>query len=524
MPRITKIEATVDMMTHRPVQSVNRRKTAGYARVSTGNEEQATSYEAQVAYYTKFIKSHPEWEFVDIYADDGISGTSTKRREGFNKMIEDALAGKIDLILTKSISRFARNTVDTLMYIRDLKDHGIEVYFEKENIWTFDSKGEVLITIMSSLAQEESRSISENVTWGKRKRFEDGKYSVAFKHFLGYDRGENGEFVINPEQAEIVKDIYRMFLEGATLNLICKDLMKRGIKTPAGKDKWQTSTVLSILTNEKYKGAALLQKYYTVSFISHKTKVNRGELPRYYVDKAHEPIIRPEDWDIVQEEIATRKKLGRAISSTSFMSCKLICEDCGGFYGAKVWHSNDQYRKVIYQCNHKYKGDEKCRTPHITEDELKELFLKAHNTYMNDRERLIADALIMCDTWSDTGRLESQLSKKKTALRETEELYRLLVTQNASSTGTADFASKEKQLYSEFVQLNEEVTKLSDKLAEIQNRRTRLLNHIQAIREKPLVLTEWNSTLWVVMIDHCVIHRDKSVTFVFRDGTEIIEK
>jgi DNA invertase Pin-like site-specific DNA recombinase len=511
------------MMTHRPVQSMKKRKTAGYARVSTGNEEQATSYEAQVAYYTKFIKSHPEWEFVDIYADDGISGTSTKKREGFNRMIEDALAGKIDLILTKSISRFARNTVDTLMYIRDLKDHGIEVYFEKENIWTFDSKGEVLLTIMSSLAQEESRSISENVTWGVRKRFEDGSYSVAYKNFLGYDKGEDGKFVINPEQAKIVKHIYQMYLEGATVNMICKDLMDKGIKSPAGKDKWRTSTVLSILTNEKYKGAALLQKSYTVSFISHKTKVNRGELPRYYVDQAHDPIIRPEDWDIVQEEIATRKKLGRAISGTSFMSCKLICEDCGSFYGAKVWHSNDPYRKVIYQCNHKYKGEEKCATPHITEDEIKEMFLKAYNTYMSDRDRVINDAMFLCDTLSDTGRLESQLAKKKDALRETEELYRLLVTQNAQNTGTSDFATKEKQLYTEYIQLSETVNELSEKLAGIQNRRTRLLNHIQSLNNKPLILTEWKSTLWVTMIDHCVIHRDKSVTFVFRDGTEIPE-
>ena len=523
MPRITVIKPTIDRMTHQPVQTVKKRKTAAYARVSTGNEEQATSYEAQVAYYTKFIKSNPKYEFVDVYADDGISGTSTKNRKRFNEMIEDALAGKIELILTKSISRFARNTVDTLMNIRKLKEHGVEVYFEKENIWTFDSKGEVLLTIMSSLAQEESRSISENVTWGKRKRFEDGKYSVGYKHFLGYDRGENGEFIINPEQAETVKRIYRLFLEGYPANLICRDLESWGIKTPAGKDKWQASTILSILTNEKYKGAALLQKYYVTDFMTHRSKKNKGELPRYFIEQAHEAIITPEDWDIVQEEIAARKRVGRAISAQSFMSCKLICEDCGWFYGSKVWHSTDPYRKVIYRCNKKYSGETKCRTPHLTEAEVKEMFLKAYNEYMSDRDRIIDDAMMLCDTLSDTSELESRLNTRKKELQGTGELYRLLITQNAPSTGTADFQSQEKKLYKEYTRLDEEVAELSEKLTQIRNRRTRLLNHIQAIREKPLVLSEWDSTLWVVMIDHCVVHRDKTVTFVFRDGTEITQ-
>ena len=409
------------------------------------------------------------------------------------------------------------------MNIRKLKDHGVEVYFEKENIWTFDSKGEVLLTIMSSLAQEESRSISENVRWGKRKCFKDGKYSVAYKHFLGYDRGENGEFIINTEQAEVVRSIYRLFLDGYTASMICKDLECRGIKTPAGKNKWQASTVFSILTNEKYKGSALLQKSFCASYISHKTVKNRGEMPMYLIDKGHDPIIEPADWDIVQEEIAARKRVGRAISAQSFMSSKLICEDCGSFFGAKVWHSTDKYRRVIYRCNNKYNGEDKCGTPHITEAEIQELFLRAYNDYMSDRERIIADATLMCDTLSDTGELETRLDERKSELRETTELYRLLIKQNATATGTEDFQSQENKLYKKYVRLDEEVKKLSEKLTEIQNRRNRLLNHIQAIREKPLILDVWDNTLWVIMIDHCVVHRDKAVTFVFRDGTEIKE-
>ena len=215
-----------------------------------------------------------------MYSDEGISGTSTKRREGFNRMVEDALAGKIGLILTKSVSRFARNTVDSLTTIRKLKEHGTEVYFEKENIWTFDSKGELLLTIMSSLAQEESRSISLNVTWGQRKRFADGKATVPFGRFLGYDRGEHGELVINEEEADTVRIIYAEFLTGLSYTAIAKKLTELGIKSPAGNDVWNNSTVKSILSNEKYKGCALLQKGYTVDYLTKKRIKNDGAVPQ----------------------------------------------------------------------------------------------------------------------------------------------------------------------------------------------------------------------------------------------------
>ena len=214
MAMVITIPATRSRYTAVPINSRDKRKVAGYARVSTDHEEQQTSYEAQVDYYTNYINGREDWELVSVYTDEGISGTSTAKREGFNKMVADALDGRIDLIITKSVSRFARNTVDSLTTIRKLKDHKVECYFEKENIWTFDSKGELLLTIMSSLAQEESRSISENVTWGQRKRFADGKVTVPFKRFLGYDRGGDGNLVINEEQAAVVRRIYGFSCRG----------------------------------------------------------------------------------------------------------------------------------------------------------------------------------------------------------------------------------------------------------------------------------------------------------------------
>ena len=237
MPKnVRKIPASVNLYNAVPITNKKKRKVAAYARVSTDQEEQLTSYEAQVDYYTNYIKSRDDWEFVDVYTDEGISGTSTKHREGFNKMVKSALAGNIDLIITKSVSRFARNTVDSLTTIRKLKDIGCECYFEKESIWTFDGKGELPLTIMSSISQEEARSISENVTWGQRKRMADGKVSLAYSRFLGYDKGPDGKIVINPEQAKIVRMIYAFFLEGMSPHTIAKELTGRGIKTPTGKD------------------------------------------------------------------------------------------------------------------------------------------------------------------------------------------------------------------------------------------------------------------------------------------------
>lgn len=250
-PRVTVIPAKKDQLPINVLsgEAVKRLRVAAYARVSTNNEEQLTSYEAQVDYYTRYIQSKEEWEFVAVYTDEGISATNTKKREGFNRMVADALAGKIDLIITKSISRFARNTVDTLTTVRKLKEKGIEVFFEKENIHTLDGKGELLITIMSSLAQEESRSISENVTWGQRKRFADGKVSLPYGRFLGYKRGENGLPEIIEKEAQIVQLIFRLFLYGKAPSAIAAYLTGEGIPTPGGKTIWRSKTVESILTN-----------------------------------------------------------------------------------------------------------------------------------------------------------------------------------------------------------------------------------------------------------------------------------
>ena len=388
---VTTIPATLSKYAAEP-EIQKKRRVAGYARVSTELEEQQSSYMAQIEYYTGYIRQHSDWELVRIYTDEGISATNTRHRNGFNSMISDALDGKIDLIITKSVSRFARNTVDSLSTVRRLKDAGIEIYFEKENIWTLDSKGELLITIMSSLAQEESRSISENVTWGHRKRFADGKFSLAYSRFLGYDKGTDGNLVVNEDEAVTIREIYRLYLLGYSLNAIAKRLTSEKVVTPGGNRVWNQSTVRNILTNEKYKGDALLQKTYTVDFLTKKKKRNSGEVPQYYIENNHEPIIDPKTFELAQAvrlRSAVRTAEGGRYSGKSVFCGKIKCGDCGNFFSSRVWHSNTKYRKIVYQCSGKYKPLNTCFTGHMYEEELEGLFLRAMKRVFEQRGRIL---------------------------------------------------------------------------------------------------------------------------------------
>ena len=270
-------------------QFIRTTRVAAYARVSTSSLEQENSLEAQIDFYTKLVRTHPNWLLVNIYADEGISGVKYENRDEFNRMINDALDHKIDLILAKSISRFSRNTVDSLKHLRQLKAAGVGVYFEKEDINTLDAKGEFLITLMSCFAQEESRSISENVKWGHRKRMEDGKYSVPFSHFLGYDRGLDGSLTINPDEAKVVRLIYALSLYGLTSFRISTELAEFCISTVTGKKRWWESCIRSIITNEKYCGNALLQKKYVTDYLTKKEVKNKA-YPRKEHNRPFQPV------------------------------------------------------------------------------------------------------------------------------------------------------------------------------------------------------------------------------------------
>lgn len=524
MAKVTVIPSTINPITKLPNNGLQKRKVAGYARVSTILDEQSSSYQAQVDYYTNLIKRNPEWEFVEVYADEGISGTNTKRRGGFNQMMQDALDGKIDLILTKSVSRFARNTVDSLTFIRKLKEKGVEVFFEKENIYTFDSKGELLITIMASLAQEESRSISENVTWGKRKAFSDGKVSMPYKHFLGYKKGEDGRPTIDEKESLVVKEIYSLFLKyGYSTTKIAKEFNERGICTPSGKGKWTLTTVESILSNEKYKGDALLQKKYVVDFLTHKSKPNDGEIPQYYVENSHPAIIDKIEWDLVQAELERRKKLYKTYSSKNIFASKLVCEDCDSFFGRKIWHSNDEHRAIVYQCNGKFKNKEKrCNTPTLREEEIKAMFLEAYNHFVLDKTALVDDCKLMIETIANVSLIDEQISKQIEKMEELAQKVKELVSSNAS---TLDSQTDYINNYDRLCTMHSiEETRYKFLLKEKSGRLAKAKSmelFIESIKDKPDVIDSWNSDLWILLVDKAIVHHDKSITFVFKNMKEI---
>ena len=359
-------------------------RVAAYCRVSTESEEQASSYDAQIEHYTSYIQSKPEWELAGIFADDGITGTNTKKRDEFNRMIEDCLAGKIDMVITKSISRFARNTLDCLKYCRQLKDRGISVYFEKENINTMDSKGEVMLTIMASLAQQESQSLSQNVKLGMQYRFQQGEIQVNHNRFLGYTKNEDKELVIVPEEAETIKRIFREYLEGASLIQIARSLESDGILTGAGKKKWRPETIRKILQNEKHMGDALLQKTHTVDFLTKKRVENNGIVPQYYVENNHEAIIPKHLFLMVQEEMVRRANISaggkkRVYSSKYALSSIVFCANCGDIYRRVHWNNRGR-KSVVWRCvtRLEVKGSD-CSAPTVTEEILQKAVVEAIN-------------------------------------------------------------------------------------------------------------------------------------------------
>lgn len=525
MAKITVIPSTKNQHTQLPFGSLSFRKVAAYARVSTNTDEQYTSYEAQVNYYRKFIQERNDWKYTNVYADEGISGTNTKRRTEFNRMISDALEGKIDLIITKSISRFARNTLDTISFVRKLKDKGIELYFEKENLWTLDPKSELILTIMASIAQEESRSISQNVTWGKRVSFQEGKVSFAYKSFLGYKK-ENDKLVIDEDEAVIVKMIYRMFLvEGKTPSGIASYLTSLNIKTPMGKStKWTKNTIHSILRNEKYKGDALLQKKYTINYLNHTLVKNTGQIPQYYVENNHPAIIDRDMWEQVQIELTRRDELGAKYSSNGIFSSKLVCEDCGGFYGKKKWHSNSKYSRFVYQCNRKFdKGKETCHTPNLMEDDIKLKFIEAYNLSMKDKKRIIKDSTELIELLTDTTQIDKEVEDLNDEMLVISELLNKLIKENSKSIMTQDdYNKKFDELTNRYERTqkkhNESIKARDNKKVQALNLKS-FISNLKRVDDK---LSEWNEPIWMLMVKSAVVHRDKRITFRMNDGKEII--
>ena len=517
MATITMIPATKRVGNMAREEEAPKLRVAAYCRVSTDTDEQATSYDVQVEHYTEYIKKNPTWEFAGIYADDGISGTNTKKREEFNRLIDDCMGGRIDMIVTNSISRFARNTLDCLNYIRKLKDMNIPVYFEKEGINTLDAKGEVLLTIMASLAQQESQSLSQNVRLGLQYRYQQGKVQICTNRFLGYDKDEEGKLIINPEEAEVVRRIFREYLEGRSYYDIGKGLTADGIKTAAGSDFWLASTLRKILRNEKYIGDALLQKTVTTDFLTKKRVENKGIVPQYYVEGSHEAIIPKELYMMVQEEMVRRANLEtgtgkrRIYSGKYALSSIVFCAHCGDVFQRTHWNVRGR-KKIVWRCIsrlHKKDTEFNCPARTVTEVDLHAVVVQAvnevyakKNAYLPQLKENIRKVL-MDDNTGPVAEVDAKIADL-----EQEILKRTRARQDCDDLGKEVVGLREEKYWLQLEDANKE--SLRQKVKELE----------EFLTECEGQVTEYDDALVRKLIERITVH-DEHFVVEFKSGIEI---
>ena len=379
------------------VREIRKLRVAAYCRVSTELEQQQSSYDIQIEYYTRHIMQNPNWIFAGVFADDGRSATNTFRRDDFNQLMDQCLKGKVDMVITKSISRFARNTVDCISWVRKLKEKNVAVYFEKENLNTLDDSTEMILTILSSQAQEESRAISTNVKWGYARKFEKGESTRQRSY--GFRKAPTGEMCIVEEEAAVIRNMARWFLDGDSLERIKHRLEEAGIETTTGKKTWSTGTIYNILTNEKIMGDVLLQKTFTADYLTKRRVKNSGQQKQYYVKNHHEAIIPKAVYYKIQEEIARRSSLKKAgtrkgktaqgvYSSKYALTGIMVCNECGAHYRRTTWAKNGK-KVIVWRCiNRLEHGTKRCHeSPTLKEEVIQEAIMgKLHSLSIDQEE------------------------------------------------------------------------------------------------------------------------------------------
>lgn len=526
---LTIAPKTISELKGRPQES--KLRVCAYCRVSSGSEEQQASYETQVDYYTQYIKTRPEWDFAGVYADSGISGTGRIKRMGFNRMVKDCEAGKIDLIITKSISRFARNTADCLETVRFLKEIGVAVYFERENINTMDAEGEFVLSVMSSLAQEESRSFSENLRWSVQKRFRQGKVRVNTKRFLGYNSDGNGRLVINPKEAKIVKQIFSDYLAGKSMGRIAKVLQAEGLETVTGLSRWQESTIRGILSNEKYCGDVVLQKTFTEDYLTHKKRKNRGQLPMFHIQGNHTGIITKEEFDQVQLMIAERAaefgnfpKDRDKYARTYVFSGKIECGNCGAVFKRRIWNSKASTRQVVWQCGTYIKqGKKSCGMKAMDEVTLKKIFVRAVNRLIENKDDVLR--LFMVNVQKVLNGESNTPEKLDIDIQKVTERMKQLVRLQIKGVANVElFQNEYEELKLKLQNLRDvqvENLKERDRGDEIV-RRTKEIEGL--IRQRNKLLTEFDEQIYDALVEKVVVKSPTHLCFILRNGQVIEEQ
>ena len=512
-------------------------RVAAYCRVSTDSEEQLNSYEAQKTYYTQKIQDSPDWEMAGIYADEGISGTSLKKRTQFNKMITACKRGRIDLIITKSLSRFARNTVDCLDTVRLLKANGIGVYFEKENINTITESSEFLVTLFSGFAQAESESLSKNVTWGKEKSAKAGKVTFQYKKMLGYRKGADGQPEIVPEEAEIIRRIYHRYLDGCTLGKIKKELDEDGIPTAQGVECWSSAIIHNILTNEKYIGDALLLKTYVTDCITKKVKKNMGERPMYYVENDHPAIISRELFDLVQKEMTRRSSKRKVLQKSGktelgkysgkyALTELLVCGECGSPYKRVTWARNGK-KRIVWRCVSRLEfGMKYCQhSPTLDESRLHSAILAAMNDYAAVRQEICPDVLAMAEEAKQAltqagAKLLTLKRRLDEVSREQSDLLDLLLANMAD----ADLNARMKVLTDEKASLKEQILEAQQEEVGLAEQAAQRQKMWDSLMECSVGYTEFDDEFVRQIIQKITVEDAETIRIHFRDSDVVLEQ
>lgn len=517
-------------------EKYHQKRVAAYCRVSTDSEEQLTSYQNQVRVYTEMIAANKEWEFAGLYADEGISGTRADKRPEFQRMIRDCQNGKIDYIITKSVSRFARNTVECLEYVRSLKAQGIGIFFEEQNIDTLKNESELYLVIYAGFAQSESESISKHITWTYRKKFEEGKVSFQYKNFLGYRKGADSQPEIVPEEAAIVERIYEMFLAGQPVKVIAQTLQAEKIEIPGKNLSFSKNMIMNILRNEKYCGDCILQKTVTVDCISKTRKANQGEAPMYIVENNHPAIISREVFNRVQEELIRRQALRAKSDKTSITATGkyskyaltevLQCAECGSRYRRVTWTAHGR-KKIVWRCISRLDyGTKHCKDSITVEEEalhgavvraLNRFHAEDESTYLTLMKATIGEAIGI-----NGGSEEIDLlTRRIDALNK-----RMLDLVNETVAAGKDVESSEdefKDISDQIEQLNRRIAAIQESIHKDGSRQARLEEIQSIIAERNANETQYDDSIVRQMIECIKVHNDGKLTIIFGGGYEIEE-
>ena len=517
-------------------EKYHQKRVAAYCRVSTDSEEQLTSYQNQTRVYTEMIAANKEWEFAGLYADEGISGTRADKRPEFQRMIRDCQNGKIDYIITKSVSRFARNTVECLEYVRSLKAQGIGIFFEEQNIDTLKNESELYLVIYAGFAQSESESISKHITWTYRKKFEEGKVSFQYKNFLGYRKGADSQPEIVPEEAAIVERIYEMFLAGQPVKVIAQTLQAEKIEIPGKNLSFSKNMIMNILRNEKYCGDCILQKTVTVDCISKTRKANQGEAPMYIVENNHPAIISREVFNRAQEELSRRNSLRLQSDKTAVtangryskyaLTEVLHCAECGSRYKRVTWNIRGK-KKIVWRCVSRLDyGKKYCKNSITAEEEalhgavvraLKRFHAEDESTYLTLMKATIGEAIGI-----NGGSEEIDLlTRRIDALNK-----RMLDLVNETVAAGKDVESSEdefKGISDQIEQLDRRIVAIQESIHKDGSRQARLEEIQSIIAKRSANETQYDDSIVRQMIECIKVHSDGRLTIIFGGGYEIKE-